>query len=335
MGLIVKDSQGVSVKLSDQPIAQGGEAKIYDIPNYPKVVVKLYHPHVLNKRNAGLIDKINYMTSEGFSKLKSKENLAWPRFAVFDDNGKWCGYAMRKAQGVRMNILAHAKAYREYFPNADRLMLLDYLVDLVGTINVLHKKGVMLGDYNPANFLCDPNNNQVALIDCDSWQVIDIASQQKYFCPVAVPDMLAPELHGLELNDVPRTLESEYFSLAILIFKVLMLGRHPFDVVGGNSPVENIKNGYFPYGTGGGGIPKGAWYNIWSHLSYNMKNKFIVTFKEGIQQPEKRISTDQWLEELKRYRFEMEKSWHNKEIIPEQPKSKEHRGQSVSATMIN
>lgn len=108
-----------------------------------------------------------------------------------------------------------------------------------------------------------------------------------------------------------------------------MLGRHPYDVIGGTDPVKNLCNGQFPYGQDGKGIPKGQWYNIWSHMPYKLKSLFIQTFKDGASDPSKRASIDEWLRELKQYRKEMEKGWHAVEIIPSHPKEKSYRGSNT------
>lgn len=330
MTFTVRNTAGESVQLSDTAFAQGGEAAVHAVPQYPGVVVKLYHPQVLQKRTDTLRAKIEAMSSDPqLARLKQHPGLAWPRFSVFDERGQWRGYAMRKVDGVRMNLLAHAMAYREQFPNLDRPAVVSYLLNLLGTLRELHVAGVMVGDYNLANFLCDPDSDAVTLIDCDSWQVS--AAGQTFRCPVAAPDMLAPELQGKELGKISRTLESEHFSLAILLFKALMLGRHPYDVVGGAGPVENIRKGYFPYGQGGGGIPKGPWFNIWSHLPFKLKEQLIRTFKEGALDSSARTATTEWIAVLKLYQREIGRGWHTPQIKPATPKTKEYRGtQSIS-----
>jgi DNA-binding helix-hairpin-helix protein with protein kinase domain len=335
MSLIVRNRAGENVQLADTPIAQGGEAAVYGVPDHPGAVVKLYHPHVLQKRGETLPAKIEAMcTDPRLAQFKQDKKLAWPIFPVWDAEGRWRGYAMRKVGGERMTVLAHAMAYRAKFPHLDRPALAGYLLDLVRTLQRLHDAGVMVGDYNLANFLCDPQGQTLALIDCDSWQVQ--AAGKTFRCAVAAPDMLAPELQGKELSKLNRTLPSEYFSLAILIFKTLMLGRHPYDVVGGAGPVENIRKGYFPYGVGAGGIPKGSWYNIWSHLPYALKELFIHTFNEGAQNPAQRASLKDWANMLAVYLREMKRGWHSTEIKPATPKSKAYRGtQSISQPCVN
>lgn len=330
MALIIQSAAGDSVQLSETPFAQGGEAAVHTVPQYPGVVVKLYHPQVLAKRHLILQEKIETMVSNPtLARFKQHAQLSWPRFSVFDENQQWRGYAMKKADGVPMTRLAHAMAYREHFPGLDRPTLVSYLLSLLRTLHELHRADVSVGDYNPANFLCDPRAKAVTLIDSDSWQVR--TADKTYPCPVAAPDMLAPELLGKNLGQLQRSEESERFSLAILLFKVLMLGRHPFDVVGGESPVENIRRGYFPYGIGGGGIPKGPWFNIWSHLPYKLKEQFVRTFKEGCQNPEKRTSIKEWIELFKLYQKEMGHGWHDVNIRPTSHKSSSYKGkQSLS-----
>lgn len=331
MSLTVRSPVGEAVQLTPQAFAQGGEAAVHEVPQFPGVVVKLYHPRVRAERGATLQKKIDAMSSDPrLAKFKQHPNLAWPRFSVFDAKKNWCGYAMRRAQGQPMTKLAHAMAYREHFPQLDRPMLVGYLLNLLGTVQQLQQAGVMVGDYNPANFLCDPGSRHVTLIDCDSWQLR--AQGQRFPSPVAVADMLPPELLGKNLGQIPRNIESEHFSIAILLFKALMLGRHPFDVVGGESPVENIRKGHFPYGLGGGGIPKGPWFNIWSHLPYKLKEQLVLTFKDGAQEPSTRTSTLQWLESLAVYLREMDKGWHDRTLKPQAPKSKDYKGHSADVS---
>ena len=319
---------GERVQLNPQPLAQGGEACVHEVPTFANAVVKLYHPEVLASRGDALRQKIDAMSTDPklAPLMQQNSHLAWPHFSVRDEQGRWRGYAMRRVQGQALNKMAHFMAYREHWPSLDRIAMVNYLLSLFNTLQWLQQVGVMVGDYNPANFLCDTSSYRVACIDCDSWQV---SAQGKLFtCPVSVPDMLPPELLDKTLGQVQRTERTEAFAIAILLFKTLILGRHPYDVVGGNGSVENIRRGYFPYGLGGGGIPKGPWFNIWSHLPFKLKEQLIATFKEGAHQPQHRTTLAQWLELLTLYRKELEKGWHDTALRPLQPKSRDYRGQA-------
>ena len=327
MTLTVLSPAGERVQLNPQPLAQGGEARVHEVPAFPRAVVKLYHPEVLASRGDALRQKIEAMSTDPkLASLKKNPHLAWPLFGVRDAQGHWRGYAMRRVQGHALNKMAHAMAYREHWPALDRLAVVNYLLSLFSTLQQLQQAGVLVGDFNPSNFLCDTRSYRVTCIDCDSWQV---TAQGKLFaCPVSVPDMLPPELLDKSLGQVQRTERTEAFAIAIVLFKTLMLGRHPYDVVGGHGPVENIRRGYFPYGLGGGGIPKGPWFNIWSHLPFKLKEQLIATFKEGAHQPQHRTTLAHWLELLTLYRKELEKGWHDAALRPLQPKSRDYRGHS-------
>ena len=235
---------------------------------------------------------------------------------------------MRRASGVKIHCLAHAILYKKHFPSPTRVALVQILLNLVTQVEQLHQQGVMIGDYNLNNFLCDPQTLQVGLIDCDSYQV-QLAGV-RYPCPVGSPDLTPKEHHGMNYADVVRNLQSEVFSLAISLFKYLMLGRHPYDVVGGEDPVSNLKAGNFPYGKGNSGIPKGDWYNIWSHMPYRLKSLFVSTFVEGATDPQQRPSLADWKQALQLYQTELNKGWHETAMRPAQPKSAERRSNGSS-----
>ena len=61
-----------------------------------------------------------------------------------------------------------------------------------------------------------------------------------YRCVVGVPEY-APELQGKSFKDVDRRPEHDRFGLAVLVFHLLMMGRHPFSGVSldpGDMPLE-------------------------------------------------------------------------------------------------
>ena len=106
----------------------------------------------------------------------------------------------------------------------------------------------------------------------------------------------------------------------------LMLGRHPYDIVGGSERAENLRKGDFPYGKGNRGIPRGRWYNIWSHMPHKVKSLFIRTFMEGSNDPAERGTLEQWVEVFDIYRKEIAKGWHEVAMEPAEPKKSEYRG---------
>lgn len=303
-------------------LARGGEGSVYLLPERKERLVKIYHPEKLNVNRASYKNKIEAMASikDDFKNI----DVCWPLMSVYDSSKQWIGYAMKQGFGSPMRYLAHAVAYKKHFPNLNRVILLQFLLSFLKNIEALHSRNVFVGDYNLLNFLCDRTKNKVTMIDCDSYQIT--INAKHYPCPVGSPDLTPIEHQNKNFNQVVRTVESENFSLAIIIFECLMLGRHPYDVVGGDDPVTNLRNAKFPYGEGNKGIPKGKWYNIWSHMPYKIKNLLIQTFTEGVNNPSRRPTVEEWRRELSVYLQDMNKGWHDKDISPLQPKTKDYRG---------
>jgi len=317
----VFDYQNQPQRLGEQ-FGEGGEGVIFTLAKRSEVLVKLYHEKELIKRGDTLQQKVEAM--RGVTALSKQRGVSWPLISVFDQNQRWIGYAMYKAEGRPMFLLAHAVLYNRHFPGLDRSVIVSYLINLLHQLNTLQHNGVMVGDYNLHNILCRPGSKQVTLIDCDSYQ---LQINGKHFaCPVGTPDMTPKEQHGKNFSMLVRTPESEAFSLAIILFKCLMLGRHPYDIVGGDDPVTNLKRGYFAYGIGNRGVPKGPWYNIWSHMPHRLKSHFITTFTEGADDPSKRTTFSEWLASLELYRKEIDKGWHEAAVKPAEPKANVYRG---------
>jgi len=325
----VFDELGKPKTLGAPPIADGGEGTVYCLKDKPETIVKIFHPEKLSARGSPYQKKIEAMIS-----IKSKfekSNVCWPLLSVFDSSGKWIGYAMKQGLGSPMRYLAHGVVYKKHFPNLDRVVLLQFLLSFLTNIEELHSKNVFIGDYNMRNFLCNKDNNKVTMIDCDSYQ---LTINDIFFpCPVGAPDFTPTEHHNKDFKKIKRTLESEQFSLAIVLFECLMLGRHPYDIVGGDDPVTNLCNANFPYGIGKNGkqkIPKGPWYNIWSHMPFRIKDLFIQTFTEGVYDVNKRVDVLTWKKEISTYLYllRINRDLH-REIIPEQPKDHIYRGTKV------
>jgi DNA-binding helix-hairpin-helix protein with protein kinase domain len=66
----------------------------------------------------------------------------------------------------------------------------------------------------------------VALVDCDSFQITD--GSNVFRCPISVPEFTPPELQRSDFLTETRTTHHDAFGLAVLIFHLLFLGRHPF-----------------------------------------------------------------------------------------------------------
>ncbi|NDC42131.1 MAG: hypothetical protein EBZ77_11370, partial [Chitinophagia bacterium] len=98
--------------------------------------------------------------------------------------------------------------------------------NLVAAFHKIHEAGLVAGDVNEGNLLINANG-LVAFIDCDSFQVK--SDTHTWHCEVGVPRYTPPELlNQSSFAHIERTSNTDGFSMAILVFQLLFLGRHPF-----------------------------------------------------------------------------------------------------------
>jgi DNA-binding helix-hairpin-helix protein with protein kinase domain len=105
----------------------------------------------------------------------------------------------------------------------------------------------VIGDVNHSGFLIG-QDALVALIDADSFQFDD--GTTRHLCRVGVPEYTPPELQGAVLAETPRTPDHDAFGLAVLLFQLLFLGRHPFAGISSGDPLpvaETIGQHAFAY----------------------------------------------------------------------------------------
>lgn len=271
-----------SLKIESE-IASGGEGKIFKLKG--QKVYKEFHNadnKIQEKLNRIMLRNINL------------DSICTP-IQLIEENEKIVGYTMSNIEGVNLkNYLFLVSMSKK---NIKRSNLVDIATQIASSFNHLHSKMVLVGDVSDNNILIDDNLN-THLIDCDSFQV------EKYLCEVGTDEFTPPEMMGKNFKKTPRTLKNEYFSLGVLLFKILIPGRHPFSVTNGGSPIENIKNGSFAY-------PLANDYDFntpldkkllstWNEMPLYIKECFFRTFKT-----ENRVSPKEWLEVLTRYKMDI------------------------------
>jgi DNA-binding helix-hairpin-helix protein with protein kinase domain len=77
----VFDKLGKVQAMGDE-IARGGEGAVYSLAAKPSVVVKLYHPELLERRGEQMRQKVDAMA--GLRAHFDTSALAWPALSVFD-----------------------------------------------------------------------------------------------------------------------------------------------------------------------------------------------------------------------------------------------------------
>jgi DNA-binding helix-hairpin-helix protein with protein kinase domain len=319
-------------ELTGPELARGGEGAVHLLANRPGILVKLYFDHRL-ANDSELSAKIRAMTA---LPLKDDPRFAWPRMTVHDDAGRFIGLAMRKVEGLSFQTFCQPSLVQQRLPGWNRRRTIHAACNFVELIRTLHGHQVIVGDINPANFLFVPDTGAVSCLDCDSYQVQ--AQSGIFRCRVAVLEYQPPELQQ-GFGNVVRNPEHESFSVAVMLFKMLMLGLHPYSHRSGGHPIENLQKGKTPFDpvlgrTDRVSFPDGNWRFMWSHLPYAVKTLFIRSFVDGHGNSAARPSLDEWADVLRRYGDEMDKGWHSDELMPTRTKdsSKPPSSQIPSAT---
>lgn len=201
-------------------LGKGGEGEVYAIRGRSGLAVKIYNTSLRAKRE----DKVRAMVGEG---LAVKTDLvAYPGDVVTDHEGNFLGFVMRLVSGYRpLHELYSPKSRQRYFPKADYRFLVHAALNVARAIGKVHQTGCIIGDLNHSGVLV-AQDATVALIDADSFQFS--LNGKSYPCVVGVPDFTPPELHGKNLASVQRTIEHDNFGLAVAIFHLLFMGRHPY-----------------------------------------------------------------------------------------------------------
>jgi DNA-binding helix-hairpin-helix protein with protein kinase domain len=202
-------------------IAKGGEGGVYDIPAKPNAVAKIYHKAV-DADKAAKLDALASMKSESLLSL-----TAWPTEVLRNNKGEACGFIMPRVTASKdIHALYTPRSRRMDFPQADWRFLIRAAANTARAFAELHTYQCVIGDVNPGG-IAITEQAIVRLIDCDSVQIS--VGSRLFSCEVGTPLFTPPELQNSKtFRGLTRTANHDNFGLAIIIFHLLLLGRHPF-----------------------------------------------------------------------------------------------------------
>lgn len=237
-GLRCLTSGGQTLLLGNK-IGSGGEGDIYAVQGQPGWAAKVYSA---KNRTLEREQKLAYMAQHPPEPFGKQVSFAWPFELLYDPHQRFIGFVMPKLALERTALL-----FQVYHPGEAKKRGLSWRFRMAVAHNLavlleeLHARGYVVGDLNESNFLVG-NNGLVTLVDCDSVQVR--TDQGKlYRCRVQKPEYTPPELQGISYSDVRLEPRHDNFALAVLIFYLLMQGRHPFAGKGIQTPEEGIRGG--------------------------------------------------------------------------------------------
>jgi len=227
---------GQAVRLG-QRIGKGGEGEVYKVEGLD-CAAKVY---TLNDK-ANREQKIAAMI-RSLSQFNS-QYAAFPLAIAHQKDGRFAGFLMNLVSGRKaLHELYSPAARKKTFPHADYRFLVRAAINVARAVASVHAANCVIGDINHSGILIS-DTAEATLIDADSFQIVD--GPRHYLCRVGVPEYTPPELQGKKLGEVLRTVDHDAFGLAVIIFQLLCMGRHPFSGAysSGEMPIERAIREY-------------------------------------------------------------------------------------------
>ena len=274
-------------------IGEGGEGSVFEtnVGQNSAYVAKIYRRDKLTDIKCA---KLELMIAKGIE----RQGICFPVALIRNEKEESVGFLMPRAKGYELGKSVFLpKLLQIRFPGWTRKETIQLCLTILYKIKYLNDRGIILGDINGQNILV-ASPTEVYFVDCDSYQI------GNYACPAGTAHFTPPEAQGRSYETFLRTQAMENFTIATLLFMIMLPGKSPYSAVGGADPAENIRQGSFPYESDDNSkVPPGKWGFIWSHMSYNTRQAFVGTFRKGGDhfEPEKRMNADGWIEVFEKY----------------------------------
>lgn len=215
----IRTIRGETISLAER-LGGGGEGTVYAVKGSPDTVAKIYIAEMSPERREKLATMVGANTS-ALSQI-----TAWPSDLLLSGT-KTVGFLMPRAKSAHdVHVLYGMKSRKANFPTAGFKFLVHSAMNLSRAFSVVHRHSIVIGDVNERLAMVSQDAT-VRLIDCDSFQITQTG--KRYYCDVGTPIFIPPELQGAAtLRGVERTEQHDVFGLAVLIFHILFLGKHPY-----------------------------------------------------------------------------------------------------------
>ena len=304
--ILYRRSNGQPSPIRDENLlGSGGEGSIYALDQLPDLVAKVYHSPggETGAKLALMVDNPPTMPER-----EGHVSIAWPLDTLHSslparpDNT--VGFLMHRISSMQpVSQCYNPAARKRNFPHFTYRHLCAVAINIAIAVNAVHGRNYVIGDINESNILVD-DRGLVTLIDTDSFQVIDPNDGTIYRSPVGKPEYTPPELQGHRFDSVDRNEYHDRFGLGVIVFQLLMEGRHPyagrFTGLGEPPAIEdNIASGHFLYSESRA-VPlvEGPGYLPWQTVDGSIAELFRLCFDRGHDNQIVRPTAFQWEEAI-------------------------------------
>lgn len=212
-------------------VKSGGAGSVYLLPQRPLSVAKLYHDHLHPDAYSHKVEAMLALSPE----LPVREELgeryvqiAWPTELVHDAHGRFLGFLMPlldiAATSELETVLQERQATAQGLPSGLGAKV-TLAANLAAVVAALHRRQHYVVDLKPVNLRFYRKSLYIALLDCDGFSIQ--GNSERFHASQFTPDYLAPEY---QRNGIAPDGEraQDLFALAVVVFRLLNFGIHPF-----------------------------------------------------------------------------------------------------------
>ena len=280
----------------------GASGKIYLVANKPGYVAKIFHNTAKSQTNrrkleAMLLNKPNFAPVENDGVQYTQ--IAWPEAILDDERGFCAGYLMpliNMDEAVSLDHLMQ-KAIRKKLGLPEKYAYRIFAAyNVASMVTSLHKCGHYIVDLKPSNVSVYRSNMLVAMVDCDGFSIR--GENNRYPAEFVSEEYIYPE--GMSQSCAEMGEEQDKFALAVIIFKLLNNGIHPFSGMPRKNDAEmltiqnRIEQYHYAYGLWPDSYQEPHPYSLHDYFDKATLELFERAFTKGGRRP----SAYEWQEHL-------------------------------------
>ncbi|MCI5544549.1 MAG: hypothetical protein MR368_03650 [Azospirillum sp.] len=294
-------------------INKGGAAgKIVEVKEHPQLVAKIFHSLAKSSTNREKLQAMllnrpafspalkngkEFLADDG----KKYIQIAWPEAILENEEGFCVGYLMPRIELNRAASLDHfmQRATRQKLKLPENY---EYRIriacNLSSMVAALHEKGHYIVDLKPSNVYVYKESMLISMLDCDGFSIL--GDKARYPAEFVSEEYICPE--GMEQGCDEMGEEQDKFALAVIIFKLLNNGIHPFSGTprkNNSAPLtiqERIAQNHYAYGSWADLYQAPHPYSIHDYFAKDTLELFDRAFVRGLKRP----SAQEWEQHLRK-----------------------------------
>lgn len=271
----------------------GAAGSIYEDASHEKSVAKIFHDKEHSDTNRKKLQAMLHNRPDIPNRIHNGMEyiqIAWPTALLEDELGYCVGYLMPMIdtqQAISLDYLIQ-KAVRKKLGISDKYVNRLYAAyNLTSVVAALHACGHYIVDLKPTNVSIYKKTMLIAMFDCDGFSIKG-ENDARYPAEFVSEEYIYPEGMGQTCAEMGE--EQDKFALAVIIFKLLNEGIHPFSGMPRKnedmlSIQERIAQYHYAYGIWPDNYQAPHPYSIHDYFDKTTMNLFERAFNKGSERP--------------------------------------------------